>query len=397
MTDLIIVGAGPAGLAAALHAKALGHHPLVLEAGSAGRDRRGSRAIFIHQRTLDLLDAAHPGLGPRIASDGLVWPVKQTFWAGRKVFERAYTADQVRRAPFASLPQPAIEQHLMDACRTTGVDIRWDTPVTAVRTTGDTVTLHTADSTVLHSPYLIAADGARSTIRTSLGIRLSGGTSRKAFVIADVAEDPGLPLPPARLFHYRHPAADRRNVLLVPFQGGWRLDIQCRPDDDPAHLTDRAPQFAHALLGPAYRDRVTWASSYHFRQRVAEHFTDPHQRVLLAGEAAHQFPPFGARGMNSGIADAHAAATAIHTALTAPAPRTAHDAVRHYADRRRTAALHNSSAAATALAHLEADRLTTRARQHAAALLAPHWPRAGQWLDSAPYGPRLNHAPANGY
>src|SRR5207244_1739310 len=81
---------------------------------------------------------------------------------------------------------------------------------------------------------------------------------------------------------------------------------------------------------------------------VASSFADPHRRVLLVGEAAHLFPPFGARGMNSGIADAESAANAVAAALAVPG--LASVAVDEFAERRRAAATFNSQAAGAALA-----------------------------------------------
>jgi 3-(3-hydroxy-phenyl)propionate hydroxylase len=399
MTDLLIIGAGPAGMAAALYAVGAGLHPLVLEAEPEGRDRRGSRAIFIHRRTLDLLDKAWPGLGRTIAGDGLVWPQKRTFWFGRLVHQRTYTPLPVRQAPFASLPQPVIEQRLMHACASTALPIAWNSRVVDVATGRDHVTVHTSDGATHTAPYLIAADGAGSTVRKALGIPLDSGVSDRAFVIADVADDPDHPLPCSRDFHYRHPAVGHRNVLLVPFQGGWRADLQCHPSDDAQALTADAATWVQAVLGHNYGNRLTWASAYYFRQRVARNFHDPHHRVLLVSEAAHQYPPFGARGMNSGIADAHAAVTAIIQADTAPGHER-HPPVQGYTRSRRAAALTNQAAAASALHHLEAPRVRDRAAQQLAATAAtafPRWQRPGRWLDTRPYGPTLKHSSSGSY
>lgn len=139
-------------------------------------------------------------------------------------------------------------------------------------------------------------------------------------------------------------------------------------------------------LDRPYEDRVLWVSTYRFLRKVAADFTDSQYRVLLAGEAAHLFPPFGARGMNSGIADAAAAAEAVAAGTVA--------AVAEYAAARRTAALFHSAAAGTALARLRPGRRIVRVGQRAAAALAPVLPWCGAWLEHAPYGPR-NGSPAS--
>jgi 3-(3-hydroxy-phenyl)propionate hydroxylase len=133
---------------------------------------------------------------------------------------------------------------------------------------------------------------------------------------------------------------------------------------------------------------VRWASTYRYLQVVAESFVDEHRRVLLVGEAAHLFPPLGARGMNSGIADADVAATAIRLALAGRNPKRSRAAIDRFDEARRAAARFNSDAAGTALAHLTPDRAGTRLRQRAAAALSPVVPRFGEWLEHAAYGPR---------
>jgi 3-(3-hydroxy-phenyl)propionate hydroxylase len=120
---------------------------------------------------------------------------------------------------------------------------------------------------------------------------------------------------------------------------------------------------------------------------VAREFVDPHRRVLLAGEAAHLFAPFGARGMNSGIVDAAAAAEAIDTALGATSAGAARDAVEEFARTRRAAAQYNCMAAGDALASQRNSDPLLLAERGLIAALASYWRPAGAWLDAAPYGP----------
>jgi 3-(3-hydroxy-phenyl)propionate hydroxylase len=238
---------------------------------------------------------------------------------------------------------------------------------------------------------VVAADGAHSAVRQALSIPLEGSRSESSFVIVDVEEDKDDPLPLERRYYYAHPAVGRRNVLLVPFAGGWRADLQCRRDDDPEEFNDGdgVRRWIAKVMPPRYADRVTWVSTYRFLQVLAREFVDPTGRVLLVGEAAHLFAPFGARGMNSGVADAVAAADAVHAALRddgdgiVPAP-----SVVEFDVRRREAAEHNRAAAGLALDHMLARDRRTNLRRRAAAELARVSERAGEWLDSAPYGPK---------
>jgi 3-(3-hydroxy-phenyl)propionate hydroxylase len=140
-------------------------------------------------------------------------------------------------------------------------------------------------------------------------------------------------------------------------------------------------------MGEAYADELYWVSSYKFLQVMADTFIDDHRRVLLAGEAAHLLAPFGARGMNSGIADADEAASAVATAYHSTIDAVARDEVELYAARREKAAEYNLNAAGQALEYLQGDNPATVLRKEAAASLADYFEPAGEYLDDAPYGP----------
>lgn len=389
--EVLVVGTGPVGLSSALALRSRGRAVTILEAEPEERFRPGSRAIFVHRASLQLLEQICPGLGREITAHGLVWPTKRTFWRGREVFVRHYPQPRPDiLPPFTSLPQVEIERYLLAACKKVGVEFVWGVPVTGVETTAEGVAVTAQPGQTWTANYLIGADGSRSAVRRTLGISMEGGRSKNSYVVVDVAEDPDEPLAKERVFHYEHPAVGRRNVLLVPFVGGWRVDLQCRDDDDPDAFSgiEGMRGWLPKVMPPRYADRVTWVSTYQFLQVVAQKFTDQHQRVLLVGEAAHLFAPFGARGMNSGIADAVSAAAAIDTALKAVTAAEAREAVEEFARARRAAAEYNRAAAGQALAHIQARSWVTQAKRVFAAMLAPYWKRAGEWLDEGPYGPR---------
>ncbi|MBV9232377.1 MAG: FAD-dependent monooxygenase [Chloroflexi bacterium] len=389
--EVLVVGAGPVGMAAALALRAKGRPVTILEAEPEGRARPGSRAIFVHRASLQLLEQISPGLGWELASHGLVWPTKRTFWRGRQVFVRHYPptwSDTL--PPFSSLPQVEIERYLYTACKAAGINFVWNASVNEVETTPDGVKVTTESGQTWTANYLVGADGSRSSVRRALGIAMEGSRSTNSYVVVDVAEDPDEPLDRERVFHYEHPAIGGRNVLLVPFVGGWRIDLQCNDDDNPEEFSgmEGVRQWLAKVMPPKYADRITWVSTYQFLQLLAQSFTDRNDRVLLVGEAAHLFAPFGARGMNSGIADAVAAAAAIDTALNTTEPSKAHAAIETFAQTRRAAAEYNRSAAGQALAHIQTRTPIMQAMRNLAALIAPYWKRAGVWLDEGPYGPR---------
>ena len=388
--DAIVVGAGPVGLAAALALRAYGVEVTVLEAGAADRERPGSRAIFTHSATVEILDRLSPGLGDELDEAGYWWATQRTFFEGAEVYAKTYPEPEPGVRPhFTSLPQVQIEAMLRRHAVAAGVEFAFGQDVTALGTEPDGVTASTAEGASWRARYAVGADGARSAVRKQIGAVMQGGRDDGWYIVVDVAEldEPALPI--ERVFHYSHPAVEGRNVLVVPYAGGWRVDLQLRPEDDAEAFGSSAGvrEWLGAVLPPGYADRVTWVSTYQFMQLVASTFTDQHRRVLLAGEAAHLFAPFGARGLNSGRPGRRgrspgdrARAGGAHAPLAAAGIEAA-------ARARRSAALFNRDAAGEALAHLRPDEdAATRIRQ--AAERAATDPEAAAWLEKAPYGPR---------
>jgi 3-(3-hydroxy-phenyl)propionate hydroxylase len=394
--EVIVAGAGPTGMSAALALQARGLRATVLEADPKDRERPGSRAIYVHGATLHTLERNYPGLGEDIAAAGLVWPTRRTLFRGEEVFSRTYPdpGGSGGLPHFTSLPQVETEEYLLAACEESDdIEIHWDSPVADVESGPDGVVVETEDGDSYEAGYLVGSDGAGSQVRKSIGVEFDGEQSENSFIIADVAEDPDNPRrPKERVFHYDMPELDGRNLLLVPFEGGWRVDIQCYPDEDAEKLTDEETisELVGKVMGERYADRVTWVSSYEFLQVMADEFVDEHRRVLLAGEAAHLFAPFGARGMNSGIADADEAASAVAVAARAEQDGVARTEIEKYAERRKIAGEYNRDAAGQALEYLQGDSLLTKAKKRLAAEAAEYYEPAGKWLDEAPYGPRTS-------
>jgi 3-(3-hydroxy-phenyl)propionate hydroxylase len=390
-TPVIVAGAGPVGMIGALSLNARGVPVTILEADSEDRRRPGSRAIYLHEDTLRTMERSHPGLGEDVADNGMVWPTRRTLFDGEEVFSRTYSnpGGDGQFPHFTSIPQSRTEDLLLDAVEESDVELRWDSAVASVDSTDDGVTVETESGERYETPYVLGADGASSTVRKEIGAEFEGDQSENSFIIVDVEEHPDEPRQKERVFHYNHPKVGGRNVLIVPFQGGWRVDVQCKDSDDPERLSSEPmiDEIVATVLGERYRDRIDWVSDYKFLQVISDTYVDDHRRVMLAGEAAHLFAPFGARGLNSGAQDAEEAARAITIARRATNERVATGEVERFDRIRRQAGVYNRDAAGEALEYLQGDSLVTKAKKQIAAKLAGEWEGAGEWLDDAPYGP----------
>ena len=122
---------------------------------------------------------------------------------------------------------------------------------------------------------------------------------------------------------------------------------------------------------------------------VVDSFTDDKRRILLAGEAAHLFAPFGARGLNSGIPDALIAVRGIEQALNATSEEERCRSIEAAANERRIAALWNRDGSTTALHHLQGESREMNMKRELAASLVSIVPTLGRWLDEGPYGPKF--------
>jgi 3-(3-hydroxy-phenyl)propionate hydroxylase len=302
--SVIVVGAGPVGLCAAIDLGADGLDTLVLDQDAALAE--GSRAICFAKRTLEILDRL--GCGERVVARGVVWNTGKVFLRDRLLYEFNLLPDTEHRRPaFINLQQAYLEQFLLERLGDEpSVEMRWRSRVVAVKPSADgvAITVEGPDGAYdIQAQYLLACDGSRSPIRDMLGLEARGHVFRDRFLIADVKMQADFP---AERWFWFDPPFHRRQSALLHRQADnvWRIDFQLGWDADPEQ--ERKPERVipriQAMLGPERPFTLEWVSVYTFRCRRMEKFR--HGRVLFAGDSAHQVSPFGARGANSGVQDA---------------------------------------------------------------------------------------------
>jgi 2-polyprenyl-6-methoxyphenol hydroxylase-like FAD-dependent oxidoreductase len=303
MSDVAVVGAGAVGLTLAGRLAQHGASVDVFEA-QAERERIGSKAICMQRETLEIW--ARIGVGERVAARGIQWRVGRTYFRGRQLFEVHLPGDDEHFPPFVNISQSEVEELLEARAIELGVRIHRGHAFTGLSQDADGVTasFDTDAGAVTHrSSFIVGADGAHSTVRHALGIGFDGYSFDDRFLIADVRA--ALPFTNERHFHFDPPWNPGRQVLIHPQPDGiWRIDWQVPPetDADVERASGRLDRRIRSVVGAETPFELVWFTAYRFSQRLAATFRIG--RAFLAGDAAHVMSPFGARGLNSGVADA---------------------------------------------------------------------------------------------
>nr|WP_211166945.1 FAD-dependent oxidoreductase [Aromatoleum evansii] len=319
---VVIVGAGPVGLSAAIDLAQQGQSVLLLD--NDDTVSIGSRGVCYAKRTLEVLDRL--GCADEMVQKGVSWNVGRTFFREEEVFNFNLCPEPDHHRPgMINLQQYYLEDDLIKRARQLpNLEIRFKNNVIGVTPADDRATLRveTPDGAyTVRADWLIVADGARSPIRTMLGLDIDGKIFMDRFLIADVVMKADFPT--ERWFWFDPPFHRNQSVLLhrqadnvfrIDFQLGWNVDPEV--EKKPEKVIPRIK----AMLGDDREFELEWVSVYTFQCRRMNSFN--HGRVLFVGDAAHQVSPFGARGANSGIQDTDNLVWKLKLVMDGKAPAT---------------------------------------------------------------------------
>jgi len=184
-------------------------------------------------------------------------------------------------------------------------EIEFSSPVRGVTTSsgGAEIAIDRHEKTEKRSyPWVIGADGARSNVRSSLGIPFEGFTWPERYLVASTPFDFTKVIPD--LVSVSYVADPLRWFFLLQIPGLWRVmfRIAAEESDELALSHDFARRLMSGISPEINSVEVTHATLYRVHQRVAGTYRK--DRVFLVGDAAHVNNPLGGMGMNGGIHDA---------------------------------------------------------------------------------------------
>ncbi|MFC0032775.1 FAD-dependent monooxygenase [Micromonospora chaiyaphumensis] len=322
-TDVLVVGAGPAGLTAAVELARRGVDCRVIDklATPAGQ---ADKAIGVHCRTMEIWE--EQGV-VREAMDAGIWLTgNMVFVNGVETHRMSW---ELPGLPYAHLGLPQYETERILTARLATLGVRPQRGAELVDFAQDddgvTATVTTADggTETVRAKYLVGCDGAHSRVRELLGLTFTGGLGRfpQLFMLGDVDVD--WDMPDGHLLRFLHETDGRMDGMLVcvPLRGERRYRIATLAPPRFFAQTggqDAPPGFSAELGAPTLADvqaaldhlappgtraaNLRWSSVFRISHGIVDRYRDG--RVFVVGDAAHLHPPAGGQGMNTGIQDA---------------------------------------------------------------------------------------------
>ena len=304
-TSVLIAGRGPVGMTLALQLANRGIDCAMVDP-VGWLPLQGSKALCMQRESMEILSRA--GCGRTMAERGVAWPIGRTYHRQREI-------SQIRFEPYVgpgfppmvNFPQHDTEALLLHRLRRTpAIQAYFSHRLAEFQQDGASV------AALLDGPggpircradYIVGCDGSRSTVRKQMGLEFRGKSYLTHFLICDIRAR--LPVPDERRLYFDPPFNPGRTVLVHPCPDSvWHIDWQV--GDTPLDVEDerrsgRIDARIRAIVGGADYE-ILWTTTYAFRSLIADRMSVG--RAFLAGDAAHLVSPYGARGLNSGLADA---------------------------------------------------------------------------------------------
>jgi 2-polyprenyl-6-methoxyphenol hydroxylase-like FAD-dependent oxidoreductase len=308
-TEVLVVGAGPVGLAVAVSLAGQGRDVTVIDRQAAGANT--SRASVVHPRTLEMLERI--GVSKRLTELGIHVEQFNIADGDRTLVPVRFDKLPTPYPYVLMIPQNVTEQVLLERLEELGGTVHRPYVASGVRQTEDGAEVTLESGEVIQAQYVVAADGMNSKIRDLAGLGFSGNdTLTLNFTLADVRIEGGLPDDEVLLYF------SKVGILVAaPLpDGSFRLVAEV--DEAPEHPDVAYAQRLLNTRGPksetARVTEVIWGSRFRIHERVADRYRE--RRILLAGDAAHTHSPAGGQGMNLGLRDAVTLGEALALALT---------------------------------------------------------------------------------
>lgn len=298
--DVVVVGAGPVGLALANFCGQYGLDVIVLEALGSLIDY--PRGVGMDDETLRSFQAigVTEGVLPHTTPNQLL-----RFANSRG---RVFASIEPRTTEFGWPRRSAFIQPLVDQALLAGLDrfercrVRWSTTVGTVAQDATGVTVATdgpGGPGRLRARYLVGCDGGRSGVRKQMGVSWDGTTSPTRWLVVDLRNDP-VGTPNA----YVHGDPRRPYVSIALPHNTRRFEFMLFDGEDEHTMAhpDRVASLIHGVFPDVGRLDFIRHRVYTHHARVAGSFV--RDRVMIAGDAAHLMPVWQGQGYNSGIRDA---------------------------------------------------------------------------------------------
>jgi 2-polyprenyl-6-methoxyphenol hydroxylase-like FAD-dependent oxidoreductase len=305
-TDVLVIEAGPTGLALAASLVARGIATTVVDRAPEGANT--SRAAVVNARTLEVLE--HLDVTRRLVKEGVQAPVFSIRDHGRTLIPIDFSALPTQYPYSLMVPQSTTERLLLDRLVELGGSVLRPKAVTAIAQDADGVTATFDDGGVIRARYAVGADGIHSIVREQAGIGFEGGVYEESFVLADVRLAGEVPHEEVVLFW-----ANAGLTVVAPLPDGvYRIvaPVADAPEEPSASFVQEILD-TRVGSGRFVVTDVIWGSRFRIHHRVADTYRAG--RLLLAGDAAHVHSPAGGQGMNLGIQDAVALADALAAVL----------------------------------------------------------------------------------